>query len=37
MGRWVIRFFIEVGVGYPIKLINSKRLDVAIIVLYVIF
>lgn len=37
MGRRVIPFFIEVGVSYPVKLFNSKRLDVAIIVLYVAF
>ncbi|MFO1423778.1 MAG: NnrS family protein [Candidatus Competibacteraceae bacterium] len=37
MGRRVIPFFIQVGVGYPVKLFNSKRLDVAIIVLYVAF
>lgn len=37
MGRRVIPFFIEVGVGYPIKLKNSARLDQAIIVLYSLF
>ena len=37
MGRRVIPFFIEVGVGYPIKLKNSERLDQAIIVLYILF
>lgn len=37
MGRRVIPFFIEVGVGYPIKVKNSERLDQAIIVLYVLF
>lgn len=37
MGRRVIPFFIEVGVGYPVKLFNSKRLDVVIIVFYVAF
>lgn len=37
MGRRVIPFFIEVGVGYPVKLFNSKWLDLVIIVLYVTF
>ena len=37
MGRRVIPFFIEVGVGYPVKLFNSKWLDTAIIVLYIAF
>ena len=37
MGRRVIPFFIEVGVGYPVKLFNSKWLDVAIILLYIAF
>ncbi len=37
MGRRVIPFFIEVGVGYPVKLFNSKWLDVAIILFYIAF
>ena len=37
MGRRVIPFFIEVGVGYPIKVKNSARLDQAIIGLYSLF
>jgi uncharacterized protein involved in response to NO len=37
MGRRVIPFFIEAGVGYPIKVKNSQRLDMAIIVLYSLF
>ncbi|HRC70335.1 MAG TPA: NnrS family protein [Candidatus Competibacter denitrificans] len=37
MGRRVIPFFIEAGVGYPIKVKNSQRLDQAIIVLYGLF
>jgi len=37
MGRRVIPFFIEAGVGYPVKLFNSKWLDIAIIVLYIAF
>ena len=37
VGRRVIPFFVEVGVGYRVKLRNSQRLDIAIIVLYVAF
>jgi len=37
MGRRVIPFFIEVGVGYPVKVFNAKWLDVTIIVLYIAF
>ncbi|MEI2783822.1 MAG: NnrS family protein [Candidatus Competibacter sp.] len=37
MGRRVIPFFIEVGVGYPVKLFNSNWLDVAIILFYIAF
>lgn len=37
IGRRVLPFFIEVGVGYPVKLFNSKWLDLAIIVLYIVF
>lgn len=34
IGRRVVPFFIEVGVGYPVKLFNSKWLDWSIIVLF---
>ena len=37
MGRRVIPFFIEVGVGYKVTVKNSQRLDVAIMVLYGLF
>ena len=37
IGRRVLPFFIEVGVGYRVKLFNSKWLDLAIIVLYIAF
>jgi hypothetical protein len=37
MGRRVIPFFIEVGVGYPVKLFNSNWLDVSIILFYIAF
>jgi uncharacterized protein involved in response to NO len=37
MGNRVIPFFIEVGVGYPVKIFNSKWVDIAIIVLYIAF
>lgn len=37
MGRRVIPFFIEAGVGYPVKLFNANWLDIAIIVLYIAF
>lgn len=37
MGRRVIPFFIEAGVGYPVKLFNSKWLDVAMLLLYLAF
>ncbi len=37
MGRRVIPFFIEAGVGYPIKVKNSEKLDVAVIILYSLF
>ncbi len=37
IGRRVIPFFIEVGVGYPVKLFNSKWLDLVIIVFYIAF
>ena len=37
MGRRVIPFFIEVGVGYRVKLFNSQWLDIAIPLLYLAF
>lgn len=37
IGRRVIPFFIEAGVGYRVKLFNSKWLDLAIILLYIAF
>jgi uncharacterized protein involved in response to NO len=37
MGRRVIPFFIQAGVGYPVKLSNAKWLDIAIPLLYVAF
>ncbi len=37
MGRRVIPFFIEAGVGYPVKFFNSKWLDAAIPLLYLAF
>jgi uncharacterized protein involved in response to NO len=37
IGRRVIPFFIEVGVGYPVKLFNSKEMDIAITLLYIVF
>lgn len=37
VGRRVLPFFIEVGVGYKVKVKNSERLDIAIIILYVLF
>ncbi len=37
MGRRVIPFFIETGVGYPVKLFNSKWLDVTTPLLYLAF
>ncbi len=37
MGRRVIPFFIEAGVGYPVKILNSKWLDISIIMLYIAF
>lgn len=35
MGRRVIPFFIERGVGYPVTLFNSKWIDVSILALFV--
>ena len=37
LGRRVIPFFIERGVGYKVQLINSKILDISSLVLYVGF
>lgn len=37
MGRRVVPFFIEAGVGYPIKLVNRPWLDQAIIGGYLVF
>ncbi len=37
MGRRVIPFFIEVGVGYPVKLFNSRWLDLSSLALYLGF
>ncbi|MDQ5908145.1 MAG: NnrS family protein [Pseudomonadota bacterium] len=37
IGRRVIPFFIEAGVGYPVKLVNYQWLDQLIIAFYVVF
>lgn len=37
MGRRLIPFFIEVGVGYPVKLLNSQWLDLSSLVLFLAF
>ena len=37
MGRRVIPFFIEVGVGYPVKPLNYKWVDLSSPVLYLVF
>ena len=37
MGRRVIPFFIEKGVGYEVQLTNRRWLDVAIVVLFALF
>ena len=37
MGRRLIPFFVEVGVGYPVKLFNSKWLDISSLILYLAF
>ena len=37
MGRRLIPFFVEVGVGYPVKLLNSKWLDLSSLVLFLVF
>ncbi len=37
MGRRVMPFFIEKGVGYPIKLKNSRLLDLSTLILFLLF
>ncbi|MCW8962823.1 MAG: NnrS family protein [Gammaproteobacteria bacterium] len=37
MGRRVLPFFIEMGVGYPVKLFNSKWLDISSLVFLLLF
>jgi uncharacterized protein involved in response to NO len=37
MGRRLIPFFVEVSVGYPVKLLNSKWLDLSSLVLFLVF
>jgi uncharacterized protein involved in response to NO len=37
MGRRVMPFFIEKGVGYPVQLKNSRLLDLSTLVLFLIF
>ena len=37
MGRRVIPFFVEVGVGYPVKLFNAKWIDGSSLALYLAF
>lgn len=37
MGRRVIPFFIERGVGYPVELYNSKWSDISSLILFVVF
>jgi len=37
MGRRVIPFFIEAGVGYPVKVFNSKWIDISSLLLYLVF
>lgn len=37
LGRRVIPFFIERGVGYPVQLFNAKWLDITSMVLFVLF
>ncbi len=37
MGRRVMPFFIERGVGYPVQLKNSRFLDISILVLFLLF
>ncbi len=37
MGRRVVPFFIEKGVGYPVNLFNSKPLDILILITFFLF
>ncbi|RUQ29834.1 MAG: NnrS family protein [Candidatus Competibacteraceae bacterium] len=37
MGRRLIPFFVDVGVGYPVKLLNSKWLDLSSLLLFLAF
>lgn len=37
MGRRVIPFFIEKGVGYPVTLVNRKWLDISALALFLLF
>lgn len=37
MGRRLIPFFVEAGVGYPVKLFNSKWLDLSSLILFLVF
>ncbi len=37
MGRRVIPFFIERGVGYPVKLMNWKWIDISSLVIFLLF
>jgi len=37
MGRRVIPFFIERGVGYPVQLFNAKWIDISSMVLFLLF
>jgi uncharacterized protein involved in response to NO len=37
MGRRVVPFFIEMGVGYPVTLFNSKWIDISSLVLLLLF
>jgi uncharacterized protein involved in response to NO len=37
MGRRVMPFFIEKGVGYPVKLKNSRLLDLSTLILFLLF
>lgn len=37
MGRRLIPFFVEMGVGYPVKLLNSQWLDLSSLVLFLAF
>ena len=37
MGRRVVPFFIEMGVGYPVTLFNSRWLDISSLVLLLLF